>query len=146
LVPVLANIPALLLTGFPTSDTILWIPAILLLGPIGMYFGIVAVKHANTSMLGPYTFLRLVIGVLGGVAIFHELPDIFSACGAVLILGGCVLASCVSKRLHWEGAIWVSACRLRHRLVASAAQPRKTEREIRADGDPDARASGTISG
>jgi drug/metabolite transporter (DMT)-like permease len=93
LVPVLANLPALMLTGFPTADTILWLPAILLLGPVGMYLGIVAVKHANASMLGPYTFLRLVIGAVGGVVVFRELPDFFSACGAVLILAGCILSS-----------------------------------------------------
>jgi drug/metabolite transporter (DMT)-like permease len=57
-----------------------------------MYLGIVAVKHANASLLGPYTFLRLVIGVFGGVVIFHELPDIFSALGVVLILVGCLIS------------------------------------------------------
>jgi drug/metabolite transporter (DMT)-like permease len=124
LVPVLANLPALMLTGLPTSDTLLWMPAILLLGPIGMYFGIVAVKHANTSMLGPYTFLRLVIGVLGGVAIFRELPDIFSACGAVLILAGCVLSSYGSRAPHRQAAARSRrASRLQHRFVGVAPQP-----------------------
>ena len=92
LIPFLANLPVLLTTGLPAADTLLWIP-IIFFGPIGMYIGIVAVKHASASMLGPYTLLRLVIGVLGGVVIFHELPDIFSAGGAALILGGCVLSS-----------------------------------------------------
>jgi drug/metabolite transporter (DMT)-like permease len=92
LVPFLANLPALTMAELPPCETLLWIPAILILGPIGMYLGIVAVKHANASMLGPYTFLRLVIGVLGGVIIFHELPDIFSAFGAVLILAGCIMS------------------------------------------------------
>jgi drug/metabolite transporter (DMT)-like permease len=110
LVPVLANLPALMLTGMPAPDKIPWMGAILLFGPVGMYLGIVAVKHANTSMLGPYTFLRLVIGVLGGVVIFRELPDIFSACGAVLILAGCALCattcapSSLSLRSPWRSS------------------------------------------
>jgi drug/metabolite transporter (DMT)-like permease len=107
LVPVLANIPAVILTGFSTTvdtDTILWLPAILLLGPVGMYLGIVAVKRAGAAMLGPYTFLRLVIGVVGGVVIFHELPDIFSACGATLILAGCILSSYGSGAAHREAS------------------------------------------
>ncbi len=94
LVPVLASIPALMLTGLPSvSSEVLWLPAVFLLGPVGMYLGIVAVKHADTATLGPYTFLRLIIGVVGGVVIFHELPDIFSACGAALILVGCALSA-----------------------------------------------------
>jgi drug/metabolite transporter (DMT)-like permease len=96
LVPFLANLPALMMTGLPDPEIFFWMPAIFLFGPIGMYLGIVAVKHANASMLGPYTFLRLVIGVLGGVVIFHELPDIFSAFGAALILASCILSSRVS--------------------------------------------------
>jgi drug/metabolite transporter (DMT)-like permease len=92
LIPFLGNLPVLMTTGLPAPDTFLWIP-IILFGPIGMYIGIVAVKHASASMLGPYTLLRLVVGVLGGIVIFRELPDAFSAWGAVLILAGCVLSS-----------------------------------------------------
>jgi len=94
LVPVIVNIPALILMGIPSISSMnLWIPAIFLLGPVGMYLGIGAVKHANAATLGPYTLLRLIIGVVGGVVIFHELPDIFSTCGAALIVAGCVLSS-----------------------------------------------------
>jgi len=126
LVPVLANLPALMLTELPTGDTILWLPAILLLGPVGMYLGILAVKHANTAMLGPYTFLRLVIGVAGGVAIFRELPDFFSACGAVLILAGCALSSRGSSTSHREGVVRARrAHRLHRSLYGHAAQSPK---------------------
>jgi drug/metabolite transporter (DMT)-like permease len=92
LVPVLANAPVLAMVALPDPETSLWLPSLLFFGPIGMYLGIVAVKHANASMLGPYTLLRLIFGVLGGVVIFHELPDIYSAFGAVLILAGCMLS------------------------------------------------------
>jgi drug/metabolite transporter (DMT)-like permease len=124
LVPVLVNMPALMLTGLPTADTLLWLPAIFLLGPAGMYLGIVAVKHADTSMLAPYTFLRLVIGVLGGVVVFRELPDIFSACGAVLILAGCALSSSVGSTSHRQPAARDRhAYRRRQRLLGIASQP-----------------------
>jgi drug/metabolite transporter (DMT)-like permease len=98
LVPVLANLPVLTMVALPDPETFLWIPGLLFFGPIGMYLGIVAVKHANASLLGPYTYLRLIIGVLGGVVIFRELPDIFSAFGAVLILAGCMLSSTAYTR------------------------------------------------
>lgn len=90
---VLGNVPGLAMTGLPTPETFVLLPGLMVFGPIGMYLGIVAVKHASASILGPYTLLRLIIGVLGGVVIFHELPDIFSAFGAALILAGCLLSS-----------------------------------------------------
>ena len=98
LVPVLANIPVLVLTGMPVAAPLsLWMPAIFLLGPVGMYLGIVAVKHADAATLGPYTFLRLIIGLMGGFVIFHELPDIFGTCGAIFILAGCALSSSITR-------------------------------------------------
>jgi drug/metabolite transporter (DMT)-like permease len=110
LVPVLVNLPVFMLTGLSSVSAVVpWLPAIFLLGPMGMYLGIVAVRHADTATLGPYTFLRLIIGVMGGVIIFHELPDIFSACGAVLILAGCVLSSCGT--MLWAGLSSFTCCR-----------------------------------
>jgi drug/metabolite transporter (DMT)-like permease len=93
LVTVLGNLPALVMTGLPAPEILVWLPGLIVLGPVGMYLGIVAVRHANASMLGPYTLLRLVIGILAGVLIFHELPDILSACGAALILASCVISA-----------------------------------------------------
>jgi drug/metabolite transporter (DMT)-like permease len=128
MVPFLANLPVLATTGLPSLDTFLWIP-IVFFGPIGMYIGIVAVKHASASMLGPYTLLRLVVGVLGGVVIFHELPDIFSACGAVLILVGCLLSSGIGKASHRHrtgGTIKARpAVVLRGAMAPAAALPRR---------------------
>jgi drug/metabolite transporter (DMT)-like permease len=92
LVPFIASLPGLAM-GVPAANTLVWLPAIFLLGPLGMFAGIVAVKHANASMLGPYTLLRLVIGLVGAVAIFREFPDLWSAVGAGLILVGCLLSS-----------------------------------------------------
>lgn len=118
LVPFLANLPVLVTAGLPSPDTFLWIP-IIFFGPIGMYIGIVAVKHASASMLGPYTLLRLVVGVLGGIAVFHELPDVFSAGGAVLILGGCVLSSGIGNLSRRGQTVGGGA------IVPGAAPPRR---------------------
>jgi drug/metabolite transporter (DMT)-like permease len=90
---VLGNVPGLAMAGLPASETFVLLPGLMVFGPIGMYLGIVAVKHAGASVLGPYTLLRLIIGVVAGVIIFHELPDIFSTLGAALILAGCLLSS-----------------------------------------------------
>jgi drug/metabolite transporter (DMT)-like permease len=59
---------------------------------LGMYAGIVALKHADASLLGPYTLLRLVTGVIAGAAIFFEFPDLPTTTGIALICLSCVLA------------------------------------------------------
>jgi drug/metabolite transporter (DMT)-like permease len=102
LVPMLGNLPVLAVAGLPGPETLLWLPLLLFIGPIGVYLGIVAVKHANAAMLGPYTQLRLVIALVAGLLIFRELPDIFSALGAGLILASCMIAaSAGTVMLRW---------------------------------------------
>jgi drug/metabolite transporter (DMT)-like permease len=93
IVPVIVNLPALAFTRLPAADTLLWLPGLFVFGPVGMYLGIVAVKHANAALLGPYTLLRLVIAVIAGVIIFRELPDLLSVCGATLILVSCLIST-----------------------------------------------------
>jgi|tagenome__1003787_1003787.scaffolds.fasta_scaffold20958471_3 drug/metabolite transporter (DMT)-like permease len=65
---------------------------VVLFGPIGMYVGVVALKYAEASTLGPYTLLRLVIGVATGIVIFREMPNLLGVLGTVLILTSCLLA------------------------------------------------------
>jgi drug/metabolite transporter (DMT)-like permease len=93
LVPLLANLPVLAMTGLPAPETAVWLPGLLIFGPVGMYLGIIAVRHAGAAMLGPYTLLRLVIALACGVVAFRELPDTLSAIGAMLILGSCLIAN-----------------------------------------------------
>jgi len=65
---------------------------VLIFGPMGMYAGLVAIRHASASSLGPYTFLRLVIAVIGGMVLFREIPDLFSSLGVAAILASCLLS------------------------------------------------------
>jgi drug/metabolite transporter (DMT)-like permease len=97
LVPVLGNWPVLFIGDLPPLETLAWLPGLLVLGPIGVYAGIAAVRHANAAMLGPYTLLRLVIAFAGAIIIFRELPDLVSSLGAVLIVASCLLASRMSS-------------------------------------------------
>jgi drug/metabolite transporter (DMT)-like permease len=110
-VAVLGNLPVLFMTGPPSLEVLPWLPGVLVLGPLGMYAGIVAVRHANASVLGPYTLLRLVISLAAGIAVFHEVPDSLSFLGAALILGGCILAvrvqdeTVISRRPSWTAQL-----------------------------------------
>ena len=127
LVPVLANAPALVLVGLPAPETLPWLPGLFLFGPVGVYLGILAVRHAAASMLGPYTLVRLVIGIAGGVAVFRELPDTLSLFGAVLILASCLLSSSVNATRDVLGQSrevvpWRRRISLRRRQSASSVR------------------------
>ena len=88
----MGNIPLCFFTPPPAVATLPWLALFLFLGPLGMYAGIVALKHAAASLLGPFTLVRLVIGVIAGAAIFFEFPDLPTTTGIALICLSCVLA------------------------------------------------------
>jgi drug/metabolite transporter (DMT)-like permease len=92
LVPVLLNLPIVAMGDVPSLEVAVWPAAVFFLGPLGMYAGIVALKYADASSLGPYTLLRLVIAVIAAVVVFHEPPAIESVLGAGLILASCLLS------------------------------------------------------
>jgi drug/metabolite transporter (DMT)-like permease len=93
IVMAVGNLPGLLWAELPTAGALPWCIGLVLFGPLGMYVGIVALKQASAASLAPYTLLRLVIGMIGGVIFFEEMPTRLSACGALLILGSCVRIS-----------------------------------------------------
>jgi drug/metabolite transporter (DMT)-like permease len=91
-VAVVCNLPALAMTPLPEPAIWPWLSGVLIFGPIGMYAGLVAIRHASASSLGPYTFLRLVIAVIGGIILFREIPDLLTSLGVTAILASCLLA------------------------------------------------------
>ena len=91
-VTLIGNIPLCFFTPTPAVATLPWLALFLFLGPLGMYAGIVALKHADASLLAPFTLVRLVIGVIVGAAIFSEFPDPLTSAGTALICLSCVLA------------------------------------------------------
>jgi drug/metabolite transporter (DMT)-like permease len=91
-VAVVCNLPVLATTTLPKPEVWPWLAGVLIFGPIGMYLGMVAVRHASASSLAPYTLLRLVIASIGGVVFFREIPDLLSWLGIAAILLSCLLA------------------------------------------------------
>jgi drug/metabolite transporter (DMT)-like permease len=88
----LGNLPlCFVFMTVPDVWTLPWLATFLILGPLGMYAGILAAKYAEASVLGPYQLLRLVFGVLGGSVVFLEIPDAPTIIGIALIGSSCVL-------------------------------------------------------
>ena len=90
-VAVVCNLPVLIITPVPEPAIWPWLSGVMIFGPMGMYAGLVAIRHASASSLGPYTFLRLVIAVIGGMVLFREIPDLLSSLGVAAILASCLL-------------------------------------------------------
>jgi drug/metabolite transporter (DMT)-like permease len=91
-IAVVCNLPVLATTTLPEPEVWPWLSGVLIFGPVGMYIGMVAVRHASASSLGPYTLLRLIVAIIGGVVLFREVPDLLSWLGVVAILSSCLLA------------------------------------------------------
>jgi drug/metabolite transporter (DMT)-like permease len=91
-IAVICNLPVLATTALPEAAVWPWLSGVLIFGPVGMYAGIVALRYASASSLGPYLFLRLVIAVIGGIVLFRETPDLLSWLGVAAILTSCLLA------------------------------------------------------
>jgi drug/metabolite transporter (DMT)-like permease len=92
-IAVVCNLPVLATTALPEPEVWPWLSGVLIFGPVGMYLGMVAVRHANASSLGPYTLLRLVIAIVGGIVLFREVPDLLGWLGVAAILSSCLLAT-----------------------------------------------------
>jgi len=107
---VLCNLPVLATKTLPEPEVWPWLSGVLMFGPVGMYLGIVAVRHASAASLGPYTFLRLVIGVIGGMVLFRETPDLLSWLGVAAILSSCLLAVAFGSREQPRGGLKLDFC------------------------------------
>jgi drug/metabolite transporter (DMT)-like permease len=71
----------------------LWALGVLVLGPLGQYCGIVAVRHVEAATLAPYTYVRLIFAGVVGLVAFGERLHWTTALGATIIVTACLLAA-----------------------------------------------------
>jgi drug/metabolite transporter (DMT)-like permease len=89
-----ANLPSFLLGtsgGLPTEFSF-WLAGPMMLGPVGMYLGIVALGHAPAAAIAPYIYSRLPIAAVLGCLLFVEWPDSLSLAGASIIFASYLLS------------------------------------------------------
>lgn len=82
-------------TPWPSFDLtqMLWLLPIAVIGPLGMYLGIVAFKYADAATLAPFTYSRLVAISVIAPMLFGEIPDGYNLIGTVIIVLACILAT-----------------------------------------------------
>lgn len=79
--------------GISTMELSPWLLGLVLLGPIGQYLGILAVRYADASTLAPYSYVRLVLAAAGALLIFGEIPDALTIVGATIVLASCIIGA-----------------------------------------------------
>ncbi|MBN8875477.1 MAG: DMT family transporter [Rhodospirillales bacterium] len=93
LMPTLLYLPVASSQHLPMSAEWPWLAAIALVGPTGMYVGLIALRYAEASALGPYTLVRLVMSAAIGALVFQEQVLPMTLAGGSAILAGCALAT-----------------------------------------------------
>lgn len=86
----LISIPLLLLVNFSLITPEFWLYAIAggITGAIGNCFMILALKQGELSVLGPINSYKAIVGMIFGIFLLHEYPNIYGLLGISLIIIG----------------------------------------------------------
>lgn len=86
----LISIPLLLLVNFSLITPEFWLYAIAggITGAIGNCFMVLALKQGELSVLGPINSYKAIVGMVFGIFLLHEYPNIYGVLGIGLIIIG----------------------------------------------------------
>ena len=86
----LISIPLLLLVKFSLITPEFWLYAIAggITGAIGNCFMVLALKQGELSVLGPINSYKAIVGMIFGIFLLHEYPNIYGVLGIGLIIIG----------------------------------------------------------
>jgi len=89
--------------GFLSSD--FWIYSILagIVGALGNAFLIQALQTGDLSVLGPINSYKSVVGIIFGLFLLHEIPNIWGVLGmALIIFGSYFILDTTDERFSWK--------------------------------------------
>lgn len=90
---VIASVPLLWAWAAPTSSAFIWLIATGLLATFGQIHLTRAYSLAPAALIGPFTYIAVVISAALGWLLWDEQVDGWSAAGALLVVATCVLIS-----------------------------------------------------
>ena len=79
-------LPALPYWQWPSADLYVWLVLMGAVGQLGHYAVTRAIHLAETTMLMPFEYTRLIWAALLGFVIFNEIPDLWAVSGGAIIL------------------------------------------------------------
>ncbi|MGY8957084.1 MAG: DMT family transporter [Alphaproteobacteria bacterium] len=100
----LALLPALPFWTTPTLGQIGWLALAGSLGAFAQWAMTQALRSSATNVVMPIDFLRLVWGTLIGLAVFKEIPDLFTWIGGAIIFGSSVWLTLRERRVGQANA------------------------------------------
>ena len=80
-------LPALPFWQWPSTDLYIWLILMGAVGQLGHYAITRAIHLAETTLLMPFEYTRLIWAALLGFVIFNEIPDLWAVTGGAIILG-----------------------------------------------------------
>lgn len=86
----IACLPILFFVPIGNLSREFWLYALLggISGALCNYFMVVALKHGELSVLGPINSYKAVIGLIFGMILLHEIPNLYGILGVLLIIFG----------------------------------------------------------
>jgi drug/metabolite transporter (DMT)-like permease len=90
-------VPALWVWQWPTGQQLLWLVAIGVVGTLGQLVMTQALKEAETSVVMPFDFFKMIWASLLGFIFFAEVPTLFTWIGAGIIFAS---TSYIAYREH----------------------------------------------
>jgi drug/metabolite transporter (DMT)-like permease len=103
----LMTIPVVLTISWLRFSFAFWIYSVLigLLAAFGNGFLVKAVRNGELSVLGPINAYKSVVGIIFGIILLGEIPNIIGLLGVTLIIGGsyyAIDAGSTTGRLSWK--------------------------------------------
>jgi drug/metabolite transporter (DMT)-like permease len=89
----LSSWAAVLPWQMPDGGTAIGIATVMILGPLGTYLSLWAVRFAEVSVLAPFDYTRLIVNTLAALIVFREMPDPYGWLGIAIIVAGCTAQS-----------------------------------------------------
>ena len=96
----LSLVPALLVWQWPDGMQWLWLMAMAVLGTGGQWLMTQALKEADTAVVMPFDFFKLIWASILGYAFFAEIPDQFTWLGGAMIFASALYITLREARLR----------------------------------------------
>lgn len=86
----LAGLPMLWLWKTPNLFEFGFLIAMGIVATAAQWIGVAALRHAEASVIGNIQYTSLIYGAVFGYFFFNELPDVYTICGATIIVASAV--------------------------------------------------------
>lgn len=83
-------IPAVMVWQWPTGDQLFWLASIGILGTLGQLMMTQSLKEGDTNVVMPLDFFKLVWAAAFGYVLFHEIPDVYTWVGGIMIFASAI--------------------------------------------------------